>query len=147
MAVKKQFALQQVLDYRLECERLCKQEFAVAKRDVDTACDQLALEKTVTEKIAVEFTNRQQEITSVYEMRLYADFFSRKREELKEQERYIEILDRVLEDRKHELLQATKEKKVMEKLKEKQKLAFLKEQAHKERLLLDEISIQKTGQE
>jgi flagellar FliJ protein len=45
------------------------------------------------------------------------------------------------------LVQATKEKKVMEQLKQKQKAAFLKEQAHKEGLLLDEIATQKKGQE
>lgn len=147
MAVKKQFELQPVLNYRAELEKLCKQEFALAKQNLDAAADKLEQEKTEAAQLAEEFGKRQQEINSIYEMQLYADFFARKREEMKEQQRRIEMLDRVLEDRREELVQATKEKKVMERLKEKRKEEFRKEQAHKEGLLLDEIATQKKGQE
>ncbi|MGE0918119.1 flagellar export protein FliJ [Trichlorobacter lovleyi] len=147
MAAKKQFELQQVLNYRAELEKLRKQEFALAKQDLDAAADKLEQEKAEAAQLAEEFSKRQQEINSIYEMQLYADFFARKREEMKEQQRRIEALDRVLEDRREDLVQATKEKKVMERLKEKQKEEFRKEQAYKEGLLLDEIATQKKGQE
>jgi len=147
MAVKKQFELQPVLNYRAELEKLRKQEFALAKQDLDAAADKLEQEKSEAAQLAEEFSKRQQEINSIYEMQLYADFFARKREEMKEQQRRIEALDRVLEDRREDLVQATKEKKVMERLKEKQKEEFRKEQAYKEGLLLDEIATQKKGQE
>lgn len=147
MAAKKQFELQQVLNYRAELEKLRKQEFALAKQDLDAAADKLEQEKAEAAQLAEEFSQRQQEINSIYEMQLYADFFARKREEMKEQQRRIEALDRVLEDRREDLVQATKEKKVMERLKEKRKEEFRKEQAYKEGLLLDEIATQKKGQE
>lgn len=147
MAVKKQFEMQQVLNYRAELEKLRKQDFATAKQDLETACDLLEQEKNDTGQIAEEFCKRQQQIDSVFEMQLYADFFARKREEMKEQQRRVDMLDQVLEDRREDLLQATKEKKVMEQLKEKQKTAFRREIAHKEGLLLDEIATQKKGRE
>mgnify|MGYP001263623073 FL=1 len=147
MAVKKKFEMQQVLNYRVELEKMCKQEFAAAREDLDIATDQLEQEKSEAAKLAEEFCGRQDKIDSIFEMRLYADFFARKRDEIKEQQRRVENLDRVLEDRRQELVQATKEKKVMEQLKQKQKEAFLKEQAHKEGLLLDEIATQKKGQD
>ena len=147
MAVKKQFEMQQVLNYRAELEKLRKMDFASAKQDLDAACDRLEQEKSETELLAEEFSGRQQQIDSIFEMQLYADFFARKREEMKEQQRRIETLDRVLEDRREDLVKATKEKKVMEQLKAKQKEAFRKEIAHKEGLLLDEIATQKKGQE
>lgn len=147
MAVKKQFVMQQVLNYRAELEKLRKQDFASAKQDLIDACEQLDQQKRETEQIADEFCGRQEQIDSIFEMQLYADFFARKREELKEQQRRIELLDRVVEDRREELMQATKDKKVMEQLKQKQKEAFQREQAHKEGLLLDEIATQKKGQE
>ena len=147
MAVKKKFEMQQVLNYRVELEKMCKQEFAAAREDLDIATDQLEQEKSEAAKLAEEFCGRQDKIDSIFEMRLYADFFARKRDEIKEQQRRVENLDRVLEDRRQELVQATTEKKVMEQLKQKQKEAFLKEQAHKEGLLLDEIATQKKGQE
>lgn len=147
MAVKKKFEMQQVLNYRTELEKMRKQEFAAARQDLDAAADRLEQDKREAAKLAEEFSGRQQQIDSIFEMSLYADFFARKRDEIKEQQRRIASLDRVLEDRREELVQATKEKKVMEQLKEKQKEAFLKEQAHKEGLLLDEIATQKKGQE
>jgi flagellar protein FliJ len=147
MAVKKQFEMQQVLNYRAELEKLRKQDFAAAKQDLEVACDRLEQEKSETDLLAEEFSGRQQQINSIFEMQLYADFFARKREEMKDQQRRIEALDRVLEDRREDLLQATKEKKVMEQLKARQKEAFRKEIAHKEGLLLDEIATQKKGQE
>jgi flagellar protein FliJ len=147
MAVKKQFEMQQVLNYRVELEKMRKQEFATARQDLDAAEDLLEQEKNEATKLAEEFSGRQDKIDSIFEMRLYADFFARKRDEIKEQQRRVESLDRVLEDRREDLVQATKEKKVMEQLKQKQKEAFLKEQAHKEALLLDEIATQKKGQE
>jgi flagellar FliJ protein len=147
MAVKKRFEMHQVLSYRTELEKLRKQHFAAAKQDLDVACDHLEQERQEAEELAKEFSGRQQQIDTVFEMQLYADFFARKREEIKEHQRRVEALDRVLEDRRDELIQATKEKKVMERLKEKQEEAFRREQAYKEGLLLDEIATQKKGQE
>lgn len=147
MAVKKKFEMQQVLNYRVELEKMRKLEFAAARQDLDAASDLLEQEKNEAAKLAEEFNGRQKQIDSIFEMRLYADFFARKRDEIKEQQRRVQALDRVLEERRNELVRATKEKKVMEQLKEKQKEAFLKEQAHKEGQLLDEIATQKKNQE
>lgn len=147
MSAKKRFDMHQVLNYRVELERLCKQEFAVAKQNLESASELLVQERRCAEQLASEFVTRQDQIDSVVEMQLYADFFARKREDLKECQRRVEMLDRVLEDQRTELQQATKEKKVMERLKEKQEAAFRKEQAHKEGLLLDELSVQKKGKD
>lgn len=147
MAVKKRFEMHQVLSYRTELEKLRKQDFAAAKQDLDVAFDHLEQGRQEAEVLAKEFSGRQEQIDTIFEMQLYADFFTRKREEIKEHQRRVETLDRVLEGRRDELIQATKEKKVMERLKEKQEEAFRREQAYKEGLLLDEIATQKKGQE
>ena len=144
---KKQFDMHQVLNYRKELEKQCKQEFSSAKQNLDTACRQLEQEQQEAAALACEFCNRQQAMDSITEMQLYADFFSRKREEIKQQQHKVEQLDRVLEDRRQELQHATQEKKVMERLKEKQDEAFRRELLYKEGLLLDEIATQKKGQE
>lgn len=147
MAVKKRFEMHQVLSYRTELEKLRKQDFAAAKHDLETASERLEREKSEAEQLAREFSERQHQIDSVFEMQLYADFFSRKREEIKQQLRRVEVLDQIFEDRREDLVQATKEKKVMERLKEKQEDAFRREQAYKEGLVLDEIATQKKGRE
>jgi len=89
----------------------------------------------------------QGQLDSVADLKMYSDFFIRKRGELKEQQLLIEELDRLLEIQRQELQLATTEKKVLEQLKEKQETAFRKELAHKEALLLDEISVQKKAKE
>lgn len=147
MAPKKRFELQQVLSYRTEVEKLRSQEYAAAKHDLDAASTRLQQGQQEAEQLAQEFCGRQQEIDSIYEMQLYADFFARKREELKVQQERVALLDRVLEGRRSDLLEASKEKKVMERLKDKQNQAFRREQNHKDDLQLDEIAIQKSGQE
>lgn len=147
MSVQKRFGLHQVLSYRKELERLRKLDFAAAKRNLDEACDCLDREKRHTERLACEFSAMQEQLNSVADLQMYTDFFARKRNELKEQQVLIEELDRLLELQRQELQLATTEKKVMEQLKEKQEAAFRKELAHKEALLLDEISVQKKGQE
>lgn len=136
-----------MLNYRKELERLRKLEFAAAKRNVDEACDLLEREQRNTARLAGEFAANQEKLTSVFELQLYADFFARKRRELKVQQERIVELDHLMEAQRQQLQEATKEKKVMEQLKVKQDAAFRKELAYKEALLLDEIAVQKKGQE
>lgn len=147
MSSHKRFGLHQVLSYRKELERLRKLEFAAAKRNLDDACDLLEQEQRNAARLADEFAANQEKLTSVVDLQLYANFFARKRQELKVQQARIEELDQMLEVQRQQLQVATTEKKVMEQLKVKQDAAFRKEQAHKEALLLDEIAVQKKGQE
>jgi flagellar FliJ protein len=74
---------------------------------------------------------------------MYTDFFSRKRGEIKQQKEQIETLDQVMNEKRSDLMEASKEKKVLESLKERRKAEFRMEMAAKERNFLDEISIQK----
>jgi flagellar FliJ protein len=147
MSSKKVFELHQVLHYRTDLERLRKQEFAAARQDLDRASDKLAQQREEAEALARDFAERNGQIDSVVELQLYADFFSRKREEIKHQQERVIALDRILENRREELVQATQDKKVLEALKEKKIHAFRQEQQRKERDFLDEISVQKKGRD
>ena len=147
MSTKRGFALHQVLNYRTDLERLRKQEFATARQDLDRANDRLNQERNQAADLAREFTERNGQIDSVVELQLYADFFARKREQIKQQQERIMALDRILEQRREELVQATQDKKVLESLKEKKEQEFRQEQQRKERDFLDEMSVQKKGRE
>jgi flagellar FliJ protein len=139
----KKFELEQVLSYRREMEKVRKQAFATAKLELEHAGDVLKQQKTQVEELSKDFSQRQTELDSIEEMRRYADFFARKREDIKKQKEHIEQLDCVVNDKREDLLDATKEKKVLESLKEKKAREFRQEMAQKERAFLDEISIQK----
>ncbi len=147
MAAKKGFELHQVLQYRADLERLRKQDFATARHELDQASDRLAQERRAAADLARDFAERHGQLTSVVELQLYTDFFARKREEIRQQQEQVAILDRVLETRRSELVQATQDKKVLEALKERQERAFQQEQQRKERDFLDEMAVQKKGRD
>jgi flagellar FliJ protein len=139
------FELEQVLVYRREMEKLRKQEFAVAKQVLEQANKELEREEELVELLSQEFQRCQQDIGCIDDLRMYADFFSRKREEIKQQSERVEQLDHVMNEKRSDLLEASKDKKVLESLKEKKAAEFRQEMATKERNFLDEISIQKNG--
>ncbi|GFE59484.1 flagellar export protein FliJ [Geobacter sp. AOG2] len=139
------FKLEQVLNYRCEIEKMRKQEFASAKREFEHADDRLRREKERVENVSEEFCHRQGELESIQEMRMYADFFARKREDLRNQKDRLDQLGTIMNDRRDFLLDATKDKKVLESLKEQKTKEFKLMMDHKEQTFLDEISIQKKG--
>lgn len=141
----KTFELEQVLVYRREMEKLRKQEFAVAKQGLEQATQELKREEELVELLSQEFQRCQKDIGCIDDMRMYSDFFSRKREEIKQHGERIEQLDQVVNEKRSDLMEASKEKKVLESLKEKKSAEFRQEMATKERNFLDEISIQKKG--
>lgn len=147
MSSKKGFDLHQVLNYRINLERLRKQEFASARQDLDRASTKLAQDQDEAAALARDFAERNGQLNSVVELQLYADFFARKRQEIKEQQEQVAALDRILEHRREELVLATQEKKVLESLKEKKENEFRQERQRKERDFLDEIAVQKKGRD
>lgn len=145
MATAKQFELEQVLRYRLDVERLRKQEFATAKQGFDHAHEQLKRDEAQAQIISQEFNQRQAELASIEEIRRYADFFARKRQEIKTQKKHVDYLGHVLSERRATLLDATKDKKVLESLKEKKANEHRLEMNKREQAFMDEIAIQKKG--
>jgi len=137
------FELEQVLKYRLEMERLRKQEFATAKQGFELAHEELKQEEALAEDLSQEFCQRHSELECIEEIRMYADFFARKREEIKNRKEQLEQLGRVMDDRREDLLDATKDKKVLESLKEKKAQEFKLAIEQKEQAFMDEIAVQK----
>jgi len=139
------FKLEQVLNYRCEMEKMRKQEFASAKREFEHADDRLRREKEHVENLSEEFSHRQGELESIQELRMYVDFLARKRVDIKNQKERLDQLGNIVNDRRAFLLDATKDKKVLESLKEQKAKEFKLMIEHKEQTFMDEISIQKMG--
>ena len=139
------FKLEKVLNYRCEMEKMRKQEFASAKLDFEHADDRLRREKERVENLSEEFCHRQGELESIQEIRMYVDFFARKRVDIKSQKERLDQLGNIVNDRRAFLLDATKDKKVLESLKEQKAKEFKLMMEQKEQTFMDEISIQKMG--
>lgn len=144
--VGKQFELEQVLKYRTEIERSRKHEFAVAKQNFEHACEQLSQEEELLEGTSKEFCNRQGELNNIEDIRMYSDFFVRKREEIKGHKEQVDHLEHVASDRREILLDASKDKKVLESLKDKKAKEFMMAIDKKEQEFMDEIAVQKKGE-
>lgn len=138
-----QFELEQVLKYRAEIERTRKQEFVVAKQNLEYASERLSRDEALLEGISKEFHTRQGELNSIEDIRMYSDFFVRKREEIKNQKEQVNLLGHVVSDRREILLDASKDKKVLESLKDKKAKEFRMAMDKKEQEFMDEIAIQK----
>ena len=137
------FELEQVLVYRREMEKLRKKEFEIAKHGLEQANKELEREEDLVGLLTQEFQRCQHDIGCIDDMRMYSDFFARKRDEIKQQRLLIEALDQVANEKRSDLMEASKEKKVLESLKEKKAADFRQDMATRERNFLDEISIQK----
>lgn len=142
MAVKK-FELERVLGYRRDMEKIRKLEFATSKRNLEKANDDLRREEELAVELSEEFRCRQQELGSIDEIRMYADCFKRKREEIKIRKEQVIQLDMLMNERRDYLLEASRDKKVLESLKDKNIRDLRLYMEQKERSFLDEISIQK----
>jgi len=124
-------------------EKLRKLEFAASKQKLEKAHDDLRREEELVCELTERFRCRHHELESIDEVRMYAAFFNRKRGEMKNQKEQIEKLDTIVDERRQDLLDASKDKKVLESLKERKAKEFRLEMEQKERKFLDEISIQK----
>jgi flagellar protein FliJ len=141
------FALERVLGFRREAEKLRKIEFAVARHEYQVAEDRLRREEEAIDKLSMEFINRQMEGIEALELQLYADFFRKKNEEILQQREQVVALDRNMVEKKEVLIEASTEKKIMEELKKKRVRAHQKTVADKEQAFLDEIALRKRGQQ
>jgi flagellar FliJ protein len=140
------FELHQVLNYRRELEKLRHQEFAEAKHELDLAEKQLQREVERTSQVLQEMQEKQQAGIEGAELQLYSNFGRRQQITIKEQQQAVSVLDQEVEERRETLLDAAKDKKMMEKFRDRQNLAHQLELAAKERSFLDELSVQKSGQ-
>ncbi|WP_298431936.1 flagellar export protein FliJ [Geobacter sp.] len=143
MMHKHGFQLQQVLNYRKEVEKVRKVEFAVAKREFESATELLDRHEAEADRARVEYNNKQAAGITASELQMYGDFFRRKSSDIQLQRHQVDTLGREMTEKREVLLDAAKEKKALELLKEKQMLAFRREMAEKERTFLEELAVQK----
>lgn len=139
----KGFKLQQVLNFRKEVEKVRSLELAEVKRALDSATQILEQEEQRAEMVAEELVHRQISGIDASELLMYSNFFHRKKKEIRQHREVVDSLDMKVAESRDILLEATRDKKVLESFKEKKVAADMKELSIKERDFIDEISVQK----
>lgn len=134
-----QFRLQQFLGVKEQIESQKELEYAKAIRTLEEEKQKLAdfinrkddavenLRKSVAKKI------------SPFEIRRYNNNIERLKHQIRVQEERVEAAKNFVEQKRQELVQAMKERKALEIVKDKQREEFLKEQDMAERKQVDEL--------
>ena len=137
------FQLQKVLNYRKEVEKVRKIEFDTAKREFESAAEVLERHEAEADRARVEYNNKQAAVVNAGELQMYADFFRRKTGDIQSQRLEVDNRGQAMTERREVLMDAAKDKKALELLKEKQMAALRRERAEKERAFLEELAVQR----
>ncbi|MDY6843855.1 MAG: flagellar export protein FliJ [Thermodesulfobacteriota bacterium] len=132
------FQLEAVLNYRKlreeECEKQLGELNRLLHKEKQTLTSYVSSEKGYRE----ELCKKQSYGITAFETQWYLSFFDMLTTKIKGQERIIKSTEKRIEEKRQELVKASQEKKIIEKLKEKKLNQFNKELNRKEQMLFDE---------
>lgn len=133
------FSMEKVLDYRVDVEKQKAEEFAKLKfeiTEIETEITKLNIElKSINEKICSV-----QNVNELLQLQLYRELLE---ENVKMQKLLLIEKRKSLEEKRSELKQAQIDRKIMDKLKEKDYSQFIYKRNLKEQKELDDISVMK----
>lgn len=136
MPQKFKFRLDKVLDYRTQLEDQAKLALAEAKRAYDEQAEVLTM---LEESLFMhEASARVNDDTTADDMWLWRTYKKRLEEDIGEAQVILLSLSRHMEERRRDALQRSQERKMLERLKDKKKDAFTKEENLKEQKEFDE---------
>ncbi len=141
------FKLQSVLNYRQSLEDQAQQALAESLEQQHVLTAQIEAQHQELRHQDQLLKRQQEQGMTVAEMLLFENriaYCRRRCDELQQQR--LDLQERI-EQQRQQLLQAARERQVMEKLKEKQQAAYRQELERKERAELDEISLRSRGEE
>lgn len=136
------FTYQKILDIRNIQEELKSTEAASKQRELQE--EQEELEKLNELKSSHVNGNDKKTVKSPHELLLNDSYMNQMNQKLDDQKQEVEKKESELKDKKAELLEATKSKKIMDKLKETDYQNFKTEEDRKEQKDLDEIGAKMT---
>lgn len=133
------FRLQKVLDYKQQVEDTKKQElFRLMKIFHEEEKVLIKLHELLLKKLS-EFEEKQQGELDILELLFYSGYISRLNGEIEQQREKLKQLALQIEQKRGEVIAASKERRIMEKLREKKYKEFMKEESRREQKFLDEI--------
>ncbi len=132
------FNLQKVLDYRERLEDEAKQAFADAQAQV--AIQNQFLDKLRTQLAEIEKEALAKKTQTAAEMMLYRDYKERLLQELAQAVNHLATLEQECENCRIDLVNRSKDRKLLEKLKENQAKRHARDLAHAEQSEFDEMA-------
>ncbi len=141
------FKLQSLLNYRTYLEKMARLDAAKAGRDLSDCQDRIEQCHQSLVEAAVKMDEVVAKGTDAHFIQRFVIYINGLNADLANETRLKQKLSAVLAEKVKVLNQKSKEKKVMERLKEKQRLAYNRELLRLEQKDLDEISSLKSARE
>lgn len=130
------FKFQNLLNYKETMENFKKSEYGKALNSYYEEENVLNQIEKTRESI---LNNKNQDIINIGNLRMYNNYLKKIDLDIEEQKELVEVSRQQMEKSQKELVEAMKDKKVFEKLKEKDLKEFLKEEKKIEDKVIDEI--------
>ena len=139
------FKLQTVLNYRQSLEDQAQQVLTTSLQRQKEFEKQLIDQQQTLDEVDIELKHRQQEGMTVAEIDLYEGQIYHCQRVIEDIQQQLQRLGLQIEEERKELLYAARQRQVLEKLKDKQEAEYRQELSRQERVMLDEISLQRKG--
>jgi flagellar FliJ protein len=134
------FNLEPLLNHRRYLEEVLQKELADLKIRLETEKDKLWALRQKRRKTVLQLQENQTDGRPASEIKLYIDFVEQLLKEMEAQRQKILEAERLFNLKRQELVAAMKDRKILDRLKEKGLQAYEQEQLKKERNLMDEVA-------
>lgn len=137
------FNLQVLLDYRKRIEEGFQIELSLIQKELENARQALLSSQQEKTHYEEELAEREAREVNLQESILYRDYLRGIRKKIQEQRDRVATIKMEFDKKQEELLAATKNRKVLEKVKEKHAKEFMEELQKQERAFVDEVGIRR----
>ncbi len=137
----KPFSLESVLAYRIQLEKIAKNRLYAAEKSRREAAVRLQERQALFQGLITDLAKRQSEGIDVTEMIRYDERIVVVKDEVASLQNTLSQKDEEVVRERENTLERSRERKVMEKLKEKQNAAWQRYLNKKEAAMMDEIAV------
>ena len=134
------FKLEALLSHRRHQEEVCQKELARSQRKLADEQEKLSRTKQLKRENIVKLQARQKETISVSDIILYMNYIAQLSKKIEEQFACVRQAAKKVNQKRSELIGIVKKRKTLEKLKEKDWLAYQKKLLQDERKFMDELA-------
>ncbi|MDX2500431.1 MAG: flagellar export protein FliJ [Deltaproteobacteria bacterium] len=134
------FKLQSLLSHRRHQEEVCQKELADAQRNLSTAQEHFRRLKKDKRDNVQKLQFRQKERHSTPNILIYTKYIEQLSRDIETQREQVSIASQDVRHKRDDLIDVVKKRKTLEKLKEKERLAYQQKMMQAERKFNDEVA-------
>jgi flagellar FliJ protein len=135
------FNLESLLNHRIYIEETLQKELAISKRLLVDGKNKLKTYQKEKEKYGLQLQQKQKEVHTVFEISLYVDYVKRLAKDIESQRKKVLEAKKKFGQKRNDLIEAMKKRKILEKLKAKGLEEYQKEMRKKELDFMNEVAV------